>query len=378
LKIAVVAPYTVFPPTSGAPARVFNLSSSLSDSGAQVLILHHGQTTRVSENLAFLNIKTMGNISNSGDYLHPFNFRFLNDCRDFLRKFKPDIIQCEGPWSTIPTLWIAKKLNIPCVIDEHNVEFLWSLSSSRIPFIAPYTFLIEKLAVAYTKLVLATSELDKVRISNLFKVEIDKIKVFPNGVTCQKFSKELSSVNLKKKIFLDDQRKVAFFHGLLSAKQNYEAARLIIEFIAPRVPNVLFIVAGKDSPKWLRAKSKVQKNVCLLDYVPNIEDYIKASDICIAPILSGSGTRLKILEYMAAGKPIVSTVVGAEGIPLKSGKNAILLDKVDSSFIDSMCHVLSNEATALELGSSAELLSRSFNWRSIGKSLYDFYSNFFI
>jgi polysaccharide biosynthesis protein PslH len=371
----MIAPYDVFPPRSGAPTRVYNLSNSLSANGAQVAVLHHGQTASLSEGLGFFHINTRHNVANAGDYLHPFNINFMHFFRDFLNIFKPDIIQCEGPWSIIPTLYLAKKLNIPCVLDEHNVEYLWSMYSSRIPFIAPYTFLIEKFAVGSSKLILATSELDKARLSTFYKIKIDKIKVFPNGVDCTRYHVGLSNETFKKKIALNDNRKFIFFHGLMSAKQNYEAARLIIDFIAPKVSNAFFIIAGKDPPKWLRAKSKTQRNVCLFDYIPNVEDYINASDICIAPILSGSGTRLKILEYMAAGKPIISTNIGAEGIPLRSRENAILLDNVDSNFIDSIQDLLSNETVARELGLAAQHLSKNFSWKCIGKSLYDYYEN---
>ena len=145
----------------------------------------------------------------------------------------------------------------------------------------------------------------------------------------------------------------------------------------PKIEDAVFIIIGKNPPEWLKNIALGKANVMVLDYVSNIEDYIVSSDLCIVPICSGSGTRLKILEYMAAGKPIVSTVVGAEGIPLESGVNAILLDKVDSSFVDSVRYLLSNEVVAKELGSAAKRLSMRFSWKCIGKSLYDFYIDAF-
>ena len=129
-------------------------------------------------------------------------------------------------------------------------------------------------------------------------------------------------------------------------------------------------------PNWLKIKAKKSKNVLVLGYVPKIEEYILSSDVCIAPIRRGSGIRLKILEYMAAGKPIVSTEVGAEGLPLKTGVNAILCKEVDSNFLNSILNLLQNDEYAHELGLAAKT-AKNFSWEKIGESLYNFYDSTF-
>ncbi len=118
------------------------------------------------------------------------------------------------------------------------------------------------------------------------------------------------------------------------------------------------------------------KNVSLTGYVSNLLDYIHAADICVVPLRSGSGTRLKILEYMAAGKPIVSTVIGAEGIPVRNHTDAILTKEVDHEFIDSVSQLILDEDFAEKIGASAKDFAGRFDWKSVSKRLYDLYSTF--
>jgi polysaccharide biosynthesis protein PslH len=373
LKICLIASDNLIPATSGAPKRIFKIAESLSDCGASVYALHHGQNMSLSNNLKFLNFRSLEPLRDSGYYTHPFNPFFPKKFGDIIHKFRPDIIQCEGPWSILPTLVIAKNAGIPCVLDEHNVEFLWSLHASKLPLLSIYTFIMEKFALAKSEKILVTSENDKLLLSKLFNLPSNKIFVVPNGVDFKPFSKSMPSSMVKQKIGLSPNKKVVLFHGLLSAKQNYEAANLILDFIAPRFLDSTFLIIGKNPPNWLKSKVLKNENVRLLGFVRNIEDYIISSDICIAPIRRGSGTRLKLLEYMAAAKPIVSTVIGAEGLPLKTGINALLCKEVNSEFLDSLNYLLTNEKNALRLGLNAKETAEDFSWDKIGRSLFDFY-----
>lgn len=378
MKIGIIAPFDVLSVSSGASNRVFNLAKNLSDCGALIYVLHHGPTKVFNVRFHFLHFSPLDIFPGSSNYLHPLNVAYPFSLQCFLKQFKPDIIQCEQPWSMFPTLFFARNLGIPCVLDEHNVEYEWGMSASRLPFLAPVNFTLERIASSNSSLVLATSDVDKNRLVQMYNLSSAKIFVVPNGVDTQRFSTiSYTKSQLKKKLGLSSKTKIVFFHGLMNARQNCEAASLIIDFIAPQVSDAIFIIAGKYSPRWLNDKAARQKNVILLGFVPKVEEYIVASDVCIVPVQTGSGTRLKLLEYLAAGKPIVSTVIGAEGIPLKSGVNAILLDKVDSSFVNSVRYLLSNEVVAEELGAAAKRFSEKFSWERIGKSLYDFYDRAF-
>jgi glycosyltransferase involved in cell wall biosynthesis len=376
MKICIITPSDIFPPTSGAANRIFRIAEGLCSCGAQVSVFHHGSTVCISSNFELLNFKSFGPLPEGSDYFHPLNPFFPSQLGRFLSKVRPDIVQCEGPWSIFPTLFLTRSFRISCVLDEHNVEVLWSLYASRVPFLASYTFAIEKFALSNSDLVLTTSEVDKSLISKIYRTDKGKIFVVPNGVSLERFSAiSCPQSELKKKLGLSPVKKLVLFHGIMSARQNYEAARLILDSIAPQIIDATFIIIGRNSPQWLRMKAKEQRNVLILGFVPNIEEYIMATDICIAPIQRGSGTRLKVLEYLAAGKPIVATFKAVEGIPLVNQVHSLLFGEVGEDFVDAIKKLLIDDSLAEKLGSNARHLGIKFNWDNVANKLYDKYES---
>ena len=378
MKIGFIAPFDVLSVSSGASNRVFNLAKNLNNNGATVYVLHHGPTQIFKPTLKFLHFRSFSPLQGSGNYLHPINVYFPLTLYKFLRTFNPDIIQCEQPWSIYPTIFLTRQFHIPCVLDEHNVESVWSKYSSKLPFLAPCISALEKYACSQSSLILATSDVDKKKISELYKVPRKKILVITNGADFNCFSKiSFSNSQMKKKLGFDLNRKIVLFHGTMSSQQNYEAAQIIVDNISPKISNALFLIIGKNPPKHLLNSAKKQKNVLLLGYVPNIEEYIFASDLCIAPIRRGSGTRLKIIEYIAAGKPIISTTLGAEGLPVEQGVNARLFQDINRDFIENIEQLLKDDQSAQKLSESCNVLKEKLCWENITKPLYKIYlSNF--
>ena len=90
------------------------------------------------------------------------------------------------------------------------------------------------------------------------KSDPDKVFIVPNGVDIKSFSNSTMPSQLKNKIGLNPNKKVILFHGLLSAKQNYEAANLIIDSIAPRILDAIFVIIGKD-PCLIGSKLKLKR-----------------------------------------------------------------------------------------------------------------------
>jgi len=254
------------------------------------------------------------------------------------------------------------------------VEVLWAMYASRIPFLTPYTFVIEKFAMSNSSLILTVSDTDKKRLLQIYRISKEKLLVIPNGVDLSRFSNMPSSPTLKDKLGFNPKSKIVVFHGLLSAKQNYEAAKLIVEYIAPKVKDARFLIIGRSPPLWLKTRSETQENVVILGYVPRIEEYIMAADVCIVPLWSGSGTRLKVVEYLAAGKPLVTTAKGCEGIGLRHEVHARVCEEVDDCFVDSIKELLSDEKLANEMGSAAMEYAKNFDWNFVTKGIIDAYS----
>lgn len=138
----------------------------------------------------------------------------------------------------------------------------------------------------------------------------------------------------------------------------------------------LLVVGSGQAPSTLKA---MQQDISV-EFTGPVADtklwYNKAS-IAIVPLLSGSGTRLKILEAMSMGVPVVSTSKGAEGIEYRRGESIIIADE-SADFSNAVISLLDSLTlrTDLKIG-ARRLVEEKYNWNLIGETLHTFLTNFF-
>jgi glycosyltransferase involved in cell wall biosynthesis len=169
-------------------------------------------------------------------------------------------------------------------------------------------------------------------------------------------------VNIKRKYNLNGR--IVLFMGLPSFRPNKEAIDFLINKVFPMVvkefPEAeLVVIGGKLGFKkdWL-----INPGTIPFEEIPA---FVKASEVCVAPIFSGSGTRLKILEYMAAGKPVVSTTKGAEGIAVATGKNIMIAENADE-FKEKILYLFNHHEIGDRIGRAGEMVIRSnYSWPNI-------------
>jgi glycosyltransferase involved in cell wall biosynthesis len=102
--------------------------------------------------------------------------------------------------------------------------------------------------------------------------------------------------------------------------------RSILPIVRAEVPSIRFVVAGRNPPIHFVEELGANDGIEFTGTVPDMRAYLSAATVVVVPLRFGSGTRIKILEACAAGKPVVSTNVGAEGLGLEGGKEIILAD----------------------------------------------------
>ncbi|HXQ78416.1 MAG TPA: glycosyltransferase, partial [Gemmatimonadaceae bacterium] len=96
--------------------------------------------------------------------------------------------------------------------------------------------------------------------------------------------------------------------------------------------------------------------------VPDVRPYLEAARVFVVPLRIGGGTRLKIFEAMAMEKAIVTTSIGAEGLPVRHGEHVLLAD-TPAEFADAVLRLLRDPAYAASLGArAAELVRSRFGW----------------
>ncbi|MBT3409026.1 glycosyltransferase family 4 protein, partial [Candidatus Woesearchaeota archaeon] len=202
------------------------------------------------------------------------------------------------------------------ILDEHNVEFLRFKRLNK--KIWPIIYIAELIACKFAKKIICVSKIDKKYLVKYFKINPNKIKIIENPVDRRIFfPNSLHNKKIRKKLDIRKNEKMILFNGQLDYGPNIEALKIIIKYILPGLDkkniNYKLVICGRGNGKGLLNKFK-HKNLIFEGFVDKIEDYINASDVVIAPLKSGSGTRIKILEALACKKKTISTSIGAEGI----------------------------------------------------------------
>ena len=99
--------------------------------------------------------------------------------------------------------------------------------------------------------------------------------------------------------------------------ENYLSALWFIENVMPQLHNYIFIIIGNKPPKELMEKSS--NNIIVTGYVPDIIPYFSDALCIVAPLLLGAGIKIKILEGLSSGIPVLTNTIGIEGIPARKG-----------------------------------------------------------
>jgi glycosyltransferase involved in cell wall biosynthesis len=199
-------------------------------------------------------------------------------------------------------------------------------------------------------LVLAASERDRRRIQEL--APQTRVAVYPNALPPQ-FPEPAP-----------EEHCVAF-SGNLEYHPNVAAVRFFATRIWPslrkRDPALRWRLIGRNEAavaRWTSADPRIETTGAVQDALAELA----RARVVVVPLLAGSGTRIKILEAWAAGRAVVSTRVGAEGLPVKHGENLLLADSA-SAILDAILVLLQDEALRRRLGAAGRrLVEEQFCW----------------
>jgi len=296
---------------------------------------------------------------------------FSSQIEEVLEKSDVVVLSELDAYFAVSEILNNRKFKAKIILDCHNVDYLRFKSEielSPLPkkilgqLLLPTVKNEEISAIKAVDQILCCSEHDQKYFSQF--VPSNKITVIPNGVVIE------SSANKAVK-----PSHTILFMGLLSYIPNSDAMKFYFESIHEQVkynvPDLKVTIIGKNPPDWLLEKAKADSSIKVLGFVDSLKEYFEEAAVCICPLRFGSGTRLKILEYMAASKPIVSTSIGAEGIEVKNNKNIFISDSpVD--FSEKIVELLENSDLAKKIGENArELVSTRYNWELITENFIE-------
>jgi glycosyltransferase involved in cell wall biosynthesis len=145
------------------------------------------------------------------------------------------------------------------------------------------------------------------------------------------------------------------FVGSLDWLPNQDGVTFFVHHVWPLIrrakPKAVFQIVGRNPPWAVRRLQRVD-GVEVVGTVPDVRPYVAGAAVVVVPLLVGGGTRIKIFEALAMGKALVSTTIGAEGLPVTSGDHLLLADN-PPEFAEAVLRLLNDSDTRARLGQTA-------------------------
>jgi sugar transferase (PEP-CTERM/EpsH1 system associated) len=266
----------------------------------------------------------------------------------------------------VPAVNMPERLPCPAVLFTHNVEAeIWrrhaETETRRVRKRLYETqwrrmLRFEGRTVARFDRVLAVSEVDRDTLQRLYGDRLDApVSVVPTGVDTDYFAPAPS----------DPRSKRVVFTGSMDWLPNADAVQFFCREILPIVreaePDVTFTIVGRSPTPAVRRLAE-DRGVEVTGRVEDVRPYLAKSSVYVVPLRIGGGTRLKIFEAMAAGRAVVSTSIGAEGLPVEHGRHLLLADD-PGSFARSVIALLRDADTRAMLAREARaLVTERYDW----------------
>lgn len=175
---------------------------------------------------------------------------------------------------------------------------------------------------------------------------------------------------------LPDTAPSLFSIGAMNWIPNQEGILWFLDNVWPdlnrQFPDLTYYLAGREMPAWMANLDR--PNVVVLGEVPDAAAFMAAHSVMVVPLFSGSGIRIKIIEGMAAGRAIVSTTIGAEGIRAATGKDILIAD-TPCEFFEAVALCIGDPALTAKIGREARLLAENeYNTAGLLRKLTAFYA----
>lgn len=401
MKILQLCNKSPFPPLEGGPIAMNSITTSLIDYGHKVKVLavnsykyqvdpsklpaDYVKSTNIEFVFVDLRIKKMAAFLNLFTFksYHIERFKskdFQNKLIEILQNETFDVVQIETIFLTPYITTIRKYSKAKIVLRAHNIEHLiWKRLQSNCTSLLKKIYLIHIVRTLKMYELKVVNQLDGV--ITISKPDLDffvahgcksPIKVIPFGIS----KKTIDAVN--PTFLANNFEKINIgYIGSMNWMPNIEGVEWFLnhvwEPISRQNNKLIFNLAGRFIPKHFYDYQI--PNFVIHGEVESASEFINSNDIMIAPLFSGSGIRIKIIESMLQGKPVITTTVGAEGINFTDRHDVLIANTADE-FIDAITILSQNSDLRKIVGTNAhELIHLNHNMSIITPLLIEFYKS---
>ena len=401
MRLLYFAPHQIWPVNTGGRLRDYELARLLAvrssvtfvemrqagegsrippdDSGfARIVTLNKSRTYTSSKILRGLAGPTPVTLLNC------WSFQSASQLADVLRSDQFDTVQIEGVhlMNYLPIIQNAPG-SPAIVVDWHNIEseMMWRYARATANWAKKIAArrtarLIERVEDRLLNInVIHTVTSERERQKLLARHPGTNIQVIPNGVDTSFFTAQ-KIADAGRRTGQNDSNPTILFVGSMDHHANIDAVAWFSRAVWPEIarthPDLHFTIVGrKPAPE---VRDLASDRIHVTGTVEDVRPFYASAVAAVVPIRSGSGTRLKILEAMAAGLPVVSTRLGAEGIEAEDDVHLLLADS-GPEITASIRRVAYSAETRVRLSQAARaLVCRVYDWSIIGKQLHGIHS----
>jgi len=399
MNILWLSHFVPYPPKGGNLQRSFNLIKELSKHH-KVYLLSFNQAALIPDELTLADyIKTLENYCTIIDILpiqseqpllgripvylkslfskQPFTINWLKDNKldsiinDAATRYDIDLIH----FDTISLTPYVKDRNVVNVLNHHNIESHMMLRRANIEnnFLKKMYLWQEGVKLRYYEknnlnkfnahLTCSTLDSDRLReISN--KLEIVEI---PNGVDLSYFQPHRIDVATKDIIFVGG---LSWYPNLLSVEFLIHEVWDKLKF---KIQGVQLTIVGRNPPKWLTDLADTDSSLTVTGFVDDMRPYVNKSTVFVCPIFDGGGTKLKVLDALAMGIPLIAHPAACEGINVTDGQNVLYAEEPEE-YISQIERLFNSRELQSNMSKSGrDVIEKTYSFISIGRKLANYY-----
>ncbi|HEX9986471.1 MAG TPA: glycosyltransferase family 4 protein [Thermoanaerobaculia bacterium] len=381
IRVLQLTPRLPYPPTDGGRVVMLQIARALQRVGADVHVLslnprkHRGDPALAPMDIEAVDIDTSAHLAallrafriGAPQLVARFYSRRAADAlRARLRAQRFDVVQVESPF-LLPYVPVIRESGAVVVLRSLNVEFrIWEQLAAQ------ETNVVRRIARSWIARGLRRYEIAHLDTCDaLVPITEEDARAFgelgctkpmhvlPGGV-------EPPPLDTTGGITLPDS---VGFLGSLDYRPNQEAALWIADELRPRLPKAVIRIGGSNAPQWLRERL----GASLEADVPDAAAFIRGMQVMVAPIFAGGGMRIKIMEAMNLGRPVVATSVGASGMDVRHGEHILLADDA-ASFAAAVAKLLRDPSRARAIGEAGRrLVETRYASDALARGLLAFY-----
>jgi glycosyltransferase involved in cell wall biosynthesis len=376
MRVLVLSTWPPYPPNNGSKIRAHYLVRALSEKHEVTLIAFRPHNMPIAEppnNVSVVNVATDPfrhvNLSQLLKYASPIPLAFWPSRA--MRQAVDDAARASR-WDAVvaiqtPVAQYASRIRQAARILDVDTSFSYQMYRRHNRSSGIRTWLSWQKTQGYearcfrrfdTCTVVSSEEVSFVQ--SMVKDTPCRIEVIPNGVDAEYHRPGLAV----------SRPDTLIYNGALTYSANYDAMQYFLADIYPRlkceIPTVTLTITG-STEGINQSGLQLDENVHFSGEVPDIRQLMSGSAVCVAPIRQGSGTRLKILEAMALGVPVVSTSQGAEGLDVADGQHLLIADDPAEFVVKTQAALHDIVLRERLIVQARQLVEHRYDWRIIGQ-----------